>query len=261
MKTIKEFYAENLKVKIFENRAQMGENAASDIADCIKTLLKNREEINIIFAAAPSQNDTIAALIKTEGIEWNRINAFHMDEYIGLSRTAPQRFGNFLNACLFSKVPFKSVNYIYDEDQNYNNTCSRYANLLKTHPIDIVCLGIGENGHIAFNDPWVADFEDKEIIKRVPLDEICRKQQVNDGCFKKLEDVPKYALTLTVPALFKADYLFCTVPAKTKREAVYNTVNAKISEDVPATIMRKHKCAVMYCDKQSGEKLLNSKEF
>ncbi|MBR2500769.1 MAG: hypothetical protein IKB60_06830, partial [Clostridia bacterium] len=117
-------------------------------------------------------------------------------------------------------------------------------------------MGIGENGHIAFNDPWVADFNDKEIIKKVELDEMCRNQQVNDGCFAKLDDVPKFAVTLTVPTLFNADYLFCTVPAKTKAEAVYNTVNAEINEDVPATIMRNHKSAVMYCDKDSAAKLL-----
>lgn len=256
MALLKEINAENLKVRIFETRNEMGAAAAKDIADYIIKLQAEQDEINIIFAAAPSQNETLASLIATPGIEWNKINAFHMDEYIGLAADAPQGFGNFLNNCLFSKVPFKSVNYIYDSNADFNETCRRYTTLLEKHPIDLVCLGIGENGHIAFNDPWVADFEDSEVIKRVALDEICRNQQVNDGCFKTIDEVPTHALTLTVPTLFAANALFCTVPAKTKAQAVYNTVNGEISEDVPATIMKKHNFAVMYCDKDSGTKIL-----
>lgn len=256
MALLKETKADNLKVKVFETRAEMGADAAKDIAECIKNLQNSKEEINIIFAAAPSQNETIEALINTDGIMWNKINAFHMDEYVGLSKDAPQGFGNFLKACLFDKVDFKSVNYIYSENETADETCKRYSELIKNNPIDIVCLGIGENAHIAFNDPWVADFNDKEIIKRVKLDETCRNQQVNDGCFKKLDDVPTEALTLTIPVLYNADYLFCSVPAPTKANAVYNTVNCEMTEEVPATIMKKHKNAVMYCDKDSAAKIL-----
>lgn len=255
MGLLKELCAEQLKVKVFETRVEMGNCAANEIAACIKKLQAEKEEINMIFAAAPSQNETIAALIATDGIEWNKINAFHMDEYIGLSEDAPQAFGNFLKACLFDKVNFKSVNYINEAGKTYEEICQRYGALLEAYPVDIVCLGIGENGHIAFNDPWVADFSDSHFIKKVELDEVCRQQQVNDGCFEKLSDVPKFAVTLTVPALVRADYMFCTVPAATKAEAVYNTVHHEINEDVPATIMRKHKSAVMYCDKASAAKL------
>jgi len=247
---------DNLKVMIFDTREEMGNKAGSDVAECIRKLLSEKKEVNMIFAAAPSQNETLAALIKAEEIDWKRVNAFHMDEYIGLAPDAPQGFGNFLKNAIFSKLPFKSVNYIYAEGESAEETCARYTKLIKENPIDIVCLGIGENGHIAFNDPWVADFNDKEVIKRVELDEVCRQQQVNDGCFEKLEDVPKYALTLTVPTLFNADYLFCTVPAPTKADAVYKTVNNDINEDLPATIMRKHDNAIMYFDKDSGAKLL-----
>ena len=253
---LKELKAGNLKVQVFENRAAMGEAVGKDVTDCIKKLLTEKEEINMIFAAAPSQDETLAAIVATPGINWGRVNAFHMDEYIGLSADAPQAFGNFLKDRLFSKLPFKTVNYIYAENESYEETCERYTKLLKEHPIDIVCLGIGENAHIAFNDPWVADFNDKEAIKRVELDNVCRNQQVNDGCFAKIDDVPTHALTLTVPTLFNADYLFCTVPAPTKAQAVYNTVNAEISEEVPATIMRTHKNAIMYCDPDSGAKIL-----
>ena len=253
---LKELQAGNLKVQVFETRAEMGEAAGKDVVACIKKLLSEKEEINMIFAAAPSQDETLAEIVATPGINWGRVNAFHMDEYIGLPADAPQAFGNFLRDRIFSKLPFKTVNYIGADGETYEETCARYTKLLAEHPIDIVCLGIGENAHIAFNDPWVADFNDKEAIKRVELDNVCRNQQVNDGCFAKIDDVPTHALTLTVPTLFNADYLFCTVPASTKAQAVYNTVNAEISEDVPATIMRTHKNAIMYCDKDSGAKIL-----
>ena len=253
---LSEFKKDKLKVMIFDTRAEMGKKAGSDVAQCIKKLLSVKEEVNMIFAAAPSQNETLSALIEAEGIQWNRVNAFHMDEYIGLLPDAPQGFGNFLKDRIFSKLPFKSVNYIYAEGESAEETCVRYTKLIKENPIDIVCLGIGENGHIAFNDPWVADFNDSAVIKKVELDEVCRQQQVNDGCFASLDDVPKYALTLTVPTLFNASYLFCTVPAPTKADAVYKTVNNDINEQLPATIMRKHDNAIMYCDKDSAAKLL-----
>lgn len=253
---LKELKAGNLTVQVYENRAAMGMAAGKGVTDCIKKLLREKEEINMIFAAAPSQDETLAEIVATPGINWGRVNAFHMDEYIGLSADAPQAFGNFLKDRLFSKLPFKTVNYIYAEGESFEETCKRYTKLLEEHPIDIVCLGIGENAHIAFNDPWVADFNDKEAIKRVELDNVCRNQQVNDGCFACIDDVPTHALTLTVPTLVNADYMFCTVPAPTKAQAVYNTVNAEISEEVPAAIMRTHKNAIMYCDPDSGAKIL-----
>jgi len=245
-----------LKYYVFDNRENAGVFAAEDIAEAIKDCLKEKDEINMIFAAAPSQNDTLGALLKRTDIPWNRINAFHMDEYIGLPDGAPQSFGVFLKNAIFGKVPFKSVNYINGNATDIAEECARYTKLLNDYPTDIVCLGIGENGHIAFNDPGVADFQDKVLIKTADLDEICRQQQVNDGCFAKLEDVPKQALTLTIPALTKAAHLFCTVPAATKRWAVNRTINGSIDEECPATIMRKHSHAVLYCDSLSGADLL-----
>ena len=251
-----EFKKDKLTIKIYETRDEMGYDAGSEAAAKIRELLSEKDEVNMIFAAAPSQNETLRTLINAEGIDWSRVNAFHMDEYIGLSPDAPQGFGNFLKERIFDKLPFKSVHYIYNENETAEETVKRYAGLIQENPIDVVCLGIGENGHIAFNDPWVADFNDKEVIKKVKLDEVCRQQQVNDGCFEKLSDVPEYALTLTIPTLFNADYLFCTVPAKTKADAVYKTVNNEINEQLPATIMRRHKNAVMYCDKDSASKVM-----
>ena len=241
---------------VFDTRENAGQKAGNDIADAIVSMLEEKEELNMIFAAAPSQNETLSALLERKEISWERINAFHMDEYIGLSKDAPQRFGNFLKAAIFGKVNFKSVNYIDGGAEDIEAECARYTKLLKEHPVDIVCLGIGENGHIAFNDPCVADFQDQALIKVACLDEVCRNQQVNDGCFATLADVPTHALTLTIPALVSAKKMFCTVPAATKRWAVKETIQGQISEDCPATIMRKHGSAILYCDSLSGADLL-----
>lgn len=243
-----------LEVKIIETRDEMGKVAAADISAAIKKLLCEKEEINIIFAAAPSQNDMLYHLCKEEGIEWERINAFHMDEYIGLPKTAPQCFSNFLKKYIFDLKPFKSVNLI-DSSSSIEEECKRYGDLLEKYPVDIVLMGIGENGHIAFNDPHVADFNDDKIIKAVELDEVCRMQQVNDGCFEKLSDVPTHALTLTVPTLMAAEYNFCVVPAPTKAWAVKRTIEGEINEECPATILRKKDNAIMYCDKDSSKDL------
>ena len=249
MKTMKK---DLLQVNIYETRKAMGDAAAADIKACMLDLLAKKETINMIFAAAPSQNEVLAALANDKEIPWNRVNAFHMDEYIGLPAGAPQRFGNFLNDHIFGLAPFKSVNYIDASAQDAAAECARYAKLLQENPTDIVVMGIGENGHIAFNDPPVADFNDSQVIKPVELDEICRNQQVNDGCFAKLDDVPKTALTLTVPTLFAGKYLFCIVPAKTKAEAVKNTINGPVGEVCPATVLRRHENAILYLDADSS---------
>ena len=177
-----------------------------------------------------------------------------MDEYVGLPADAPQGFGNFLRRAIFDKVPFGSVDYIGSEG-DADARIARYDAILAAHHVDVVFMGIGENGHIAFNDPHVADFKDPAPVKKVDLDLKCRTQQVHDGCFAKLEDVPEYALTLTVPTLFAADRLFCIVPAPTKADAVKATVEGPVGEACPATVMRLHKAATMYLDPDSAGKL------
>lgn len=250
MKT-NEFKKDKLCVKIFDTREEMGKTAAMEIATCLKKLLCEKDEVNMIFAAAPSQNEVLYHLCQAEGIDWTRVNAFHMDEYIGLAQDAPQGFGNFLKEKIFKKLPFKSVNTI-DSENEAEAECIRYGRLLEEYPTDIVCMGIGENGHIAFNDPWVADFNDEKLIKVVKLDEMCRGQQVHDGCFASLSEVPEYALTLTIPSLVCAPFLFCVVPASTKAEAVKNTVKGDISEECPASILRLQEHAVLYLDQDSS---------
>lgn len=252
---MKTFKIDNLRVEIYENRTLMGEAAARDIKAKIAELLTVKAEINMIFAAAPSQNDVLKALVEDQEIEWHRINAYHMDEYIGLDKDAPQGFGNFLREHIFGLVPFKSVHYIDITTANPETEAERYGKLLQENPTDIVIMGIGENGHIAFNDPPVADFKDKKWVKPVKLDELCRQQQVNDGCFASLDKVPTHAMTLTVPTLVKAPYLFCIVPAPTKAKAVYETLNGSIDEHCPASILRTHDNAILYLDNESSKLL------
>jgi len=255
----KEFKAGLLTVKVMETRAQAGKTAGEEAAGKIRELLASKDAgdaVNIIFAAAPSQNEMLATLIAAEGIDWSRVNAFHMDEYAGLAVPEPQSFGIFLKEKLFDVLKFRSVSYINGKAADLDDECERYGALLAEHPADIVCMGIGENGHIAFNDPPVADFNDAKAVKMVELDAICRQQQVNDGCFPTLADVPTHALTLTVPALMRGKYIFCTVPAATKAEAVKRTLNDEIGVACPATILRTHENATMYCDADSGRYIL-----
>jgi glucosamine-6-phosphate deaminase len=213
--------------------------------------MEKNEEVNVIFAAAPSQQEVLEDL-RSKNLEWNRINAFHMDEYVGLDEKAPQRFGNFLKAALFDHVPFKSVHYIDGNAEDVDAECKRYAELLERYPAHVVILGIGENGHIAFNDPPVADFHDPLLVKKVELDQVCRQQQVNDECFSRLEDVPTHAITLTIPALMRGKSLHCVVPGETKIDAVDNTIHREIREQYPSTILKTHDHAVLYVDNISS---------
>lgn len=257
--SVSTFTKEMLAVKVFPDREEMGKEAARDISRTIQELLGKKEEINMIFAAAPSQSDFMKELINDKSIEWRRINAFHMDEYIGLEKEAFQGFGNFLKRHLFDQVPFKSVNLINGQAEDPEAECKRYSGLLSKYPVDIVCLGIGENGHIAFNDPPVADFNDPKQVKVVELEVACRQQQVNEKLFVSLSFVPTHAITITIPALMKANHMFCMVPAKNKAEAVYRTLNEEISEECPATILRTKQGAVIYLDEDSAS-LLNGNE-
>ena len=249
--------AGNLKVEIYESRKAMGDAAAKDAVEALKEVIAEKGSVNVIFAAAPSQNEFLAALAKSD-VDWTKVHGYHMDEYIGLDAAAPQGFGNFLRRGIFDLVPFASVDYLNGGAEDIEAERLRYSKILADNPVDIVFMGIGENGHIAFNDPAVAHFDDQNLVNIVALDERCRNQQVHDGCFEKIEQVPTHALTLTVPALFRAKKLFCMVPAATKAEAVGKTVLGEVREMVPATIMRMHKNATLYVDPDSGKELLDA---
>ena len=248
---MKEFIKDKLTVKVFDNRNLMGAAVATAVAERINILLNTQPFVNIIFGAAPSHNEFFEELLKKE-IDWSRLNAFHMDEYVNLASDAPQGFGNFIKARLFDLAPFHSVNYINGNEADYEAECLRYTALLNDFETDIVCLGIGENTHLAFNDPHVAAINDPYLVKRVDLDQQCRNQQVNDGCFNTINEVPTHALTLTLPALLKAPYAFCTVPSEKKAQAVYHTLNEEISDKFPSTHLRNHQNAVLFLDDQSS---------
>jgi glucosamine-6-phosphate deaminase len=251
---IREITKDNLKVRIFRNRSDLGIAAADNMVEKIQEILGSREYVNIIFASAPSQNEFLAELVR-KPVEWSRVNAFHMDEYVGIGLNAPQGFGNFLKERLFDKVSCHEVHYLNGIASDLNEECKRYAALLEKNATDIVCLGIGENTHLAFNDPHVADFNDPEIVKIVDLDQDCRLQQVNDGCFSHINEVPTHALTITMPALFKATNAFAVVPGELKANAIYHTLNSEISERYPSTILRKHPNAILFIDENSASKL------
>jgi glucosamine-6-phosphate deaminase len=244
----------NIRLRIFDNRDALGQAAANAVAESIERLLATQPTLNIVFAAAPSQNEFLGALVK-QPLDWRRINAFHMDEYLGLGANDPQSFANYLNTHLFAHVPFKKIHLMNGLAPDPQVELERYAALLKENPTDILCLGIGENNHLAFNDPPVADFKDAATVKIVTLDAACRQQQVNDGCFPTLAAVPAQALTITIPALMAARYCFAIVPGERKAIAVANTIDSPLSERYPSTILRQHPAVQLFLDRDSSKLL------
>ena len=226
----------------------MGRAAASEVARRINLLASEKNEIRVIFAAAPSQNEFLDALVAAPEVPWDRIVAFHLDEYLGLPADSDQLFSKFLKDRLFDRVPFKAVHYLDPAAPDVQAECDRYANLLGAAPLDVACLGIGENGHLAFNDPPVADFDDPEIVKVVALDEICRAQQVHDGSFAALVDVPTHAFTVTIPVLMGAGHCSVVVPGSSKAAAVDSMLNGPVDVSCPASILRHHQDATLYMD-------------
>ena len=244
---IYETTVDKLTVTVYGDRNAMGASAANHTTEFIKNLLQKKDQVRMIFAAAPSQNEFLAQLTQKSEIDWSRVTAFHMDEYVGLPPHHPARFVNYLDEHIFNVVGLGEVHRINPLDTP-EKECSRYGRLVTAESIDIVCLGIGENGHIAFNDPGVADFQDREVVKIVKLDEMCRMQQVHDGCFANLENVPLHAVTLTIPTLLSAKHMVCVVPGPSKREAVSRTLTGPITEDCPASILRTHSDCAMFVD-------------
>ncbi len=250
------FEIENLKVSVYANRMEMGHAAATEAADRINELLAAKDGIiSIVFAAAPSQNEFLQHLSRNTSINWGRIIAFHMDEYVGIDTQAPQSFSSFLRKSIFEKVPLHAVHYINGSAADVEAECGRYTQLLKQYPPDIVCMGIGENTHIAFNDPYIADFNDPQLVKTVTLDLASREQQVHDGCFPELSAVPVKAITLTVPALMQGTTLFCMVPGRNKAKPIYQTLYDEVSNATPSTALRTHADARLYIDVDSASQL------
>lgn len=254
---LKNVKVDQLDVFVHDTRESMGKQVARDFGAYLRDLQGKKEEVNIVFAAAPSQSDFLRSLLEETGIDWSRVNVFHMDEYTGIGIEQAQSFAGFVKKYVADALPVGNFYPINGKAADMEEECLRYTGLLREKKIDIVCLGIGENGHIAFNDPGEADFWDEKDVKLVKLDEVCRNQQVNDKCFETLNDVPRYALTLTVPALMRADAMFCTVPCQTKAAAVEKTLKEGINDLCPASALRLHKNAKFYCDRDSGKSLLD----
>lgn len=241
-------------IRVFPDRQSLGLAAAADVAAEIRDRLAVQQSLRIIFAAAPSQQEMLAALVAEAGIDWSRVTAFQMDDYLGLPDDAPQRFSRWLGSAIFDRLPFKTV-HLMRTHEDPEQRAADYAALLADGPIDVCCLGIGVNGHLAFNDPPVADFDDPRSVKVVELDQMCRQQQVDDGCFASIDDVPRRALTLTVPRLLAAEQLFCVVPGPAKAAAVRRALRDDISEACPATALRTHPRCTLYLDQESSREL------
>jgi len=239
-----------MKICLTPSRAELGRKAARDISEAIRRGLRQKAQLRIIFAAAPSQGEMHAALRNEPNIDWQRIHAFHMDEYIGLEAGVSQRFGNWLSRAFFDHVRLGSVHLI-EPGSDPDSECIRYATVLAEAPIDLVLLGIGANGHLAFNDP-PADLNDPVAVKVVELDEMCRRQQVQDGCFGSLDEVPRKAITVTVPALLSGHELFCCVPGRLKAPSVQAALESPISGLCPATALRTHPRCTIYLDPESS---------
>jgi glucosamine-6-phosphate deaminase len=243
---------DQLKVRIFSDRRAMGTAAAEHAAQVLRAMIQKQGQARIIVASAPSQNELIAGLAAAPGIDWGQVTVFHMDEYVGLAASHPASFRHYQQQHLLARVRPAAFHGIRGEAADPAAECARYAALLKESPIDLVCMGIGENGHIAFNDPPVADFNDAHAVKVVELDDACRRQQVNDGCFPSFEAVPQLAITLTCPTLMSGRTLVCVVPGPRKASAVAATLRGTVNTDCPATILRTHPNATLYLDAESA---------
>ena len=248
----KSFSVDRLQVKVFPDRASMGVAAAAEAAKTLQAAIQKQGSARIIVASAPSQNELIAGLAAAPEIDWQRVTIFHMDEYVGLPATHPASFRNYQQQHLLSRVTPAIFHGIRGETADPEVECARYSALLAEAPIDLVCMGIGENGHIAFNDPPVANFADPLKVKIVKLDEICRQQQVNDGCFPNLAAVPQHAITLTCPTLMSGRTVVCVVPGTRKAAAIATTLRGNISTDCPASILRTHPAATLFIDEAAA---------
>ncbi len=243
---------DNLDVFCYTTREEMGKAAAKVAAEDIRNVYNARGEANLVFASSPSQMDLLNAL-RREEVDWTKVNAFHMDEYIGLSIEHCASFANYLRENFFKYLPLRNIFYLNGLAEDIPAECDRYSRLLLEHPTDITFAGIGENGHMAFNDPYLADFFEPRLVKTNPcLDDECRAQQVHDKWFEKLADVPESALTLTFPALLRAPRLIVTVPGKTKAEIVHKVLDLPVSLDVPGSCARLHRNAVMFIDNDAA---------
>jgi glucosamine-6-phosphate deaminase len=235
------------------NKKELGLKAAKEGSDFIREAISKRGAANIIVATGASQFEMLSALVK-EKIDWTKVTAFHLDEYIGLSESHPASFRKYLRERFASLVPVRMFNYINGELDPVNE-CRRLGNLIREHTIDVAFVGIGENGHLAFNDP-PADFETEEPYLVVNLDEDCRRQQLGEGWFASLGDVPQQAISMSIRQIMKSKAIICSVPDLRKAEAVRRTLKEPVSPEIPASVLRTHPEAWLYMDRDSSSLVL-----
>ncbi len=239
---------------IHQNEAALGLAAAKCVAQKIQSLLKEKQALRLILATGTSQFSFLEALQK-QAIDWSRITVFHLDEYVGLSDDHPASFRHYLHERILKHVNPHTVFYLNADAPDLDAVCAAYTQALKRAPIDIACIGIGENGHLAFNDPPVAQFDDPHWVKRVTLDAHCRQQQLDEGWFPSLDNVPKEALTLTLPAIMASEYISCVVPEKRKAKAVYEALHGPLATNCPASLLRTHQQVDLHLDLESASLL------
>ena len=249
------FRVENLSIEVHPNRESLGAAAALAAAEAMKQLGASLESFGVIFATGVSQLDTLEALTRIEGIPWDRVQGFHMDEYVGLPIEHAASFRRYLREKLTQKVDMMAFNEVDGTAADLDQFCRLYAEKLAAASPKLCLLGIGENGHLAFMDPAVADFKDPRDVKVVRLDAACRAQQVAEGWFNNLEEVPECAISITIPALLRVPKLIVSVPGSRKAAIMRRTLEETISTKCPASILRTHPDVTVYLDQESASEL------
>ena len=243
-----------MKIHVDSTAEQMGNRAAQETARRIRAAVQANGVCRILLSTGASQFEMLDALTKMEDIPWNQVVMFHLDEYVGMPMTHPASFRKYLKERFIDKVHPGAYFFVNGEGDIQKNIETLTQEIRKA-PIDVALVGIGENGHIAFNDPAEADFNDPRWVKPVHLDEKCRQQQVNDGCFATIDDVPKTAMTVTIPGLLRAKAMFCVVPTRRKAEAVRRMLTEPVSEKCPASILRTKNAVKFYTDSDAASLL------
>ena len=245
---------QHLEIAIYLHPKEMAQAAADFVEHKLNEAILNKGSAHLILATGASQFSFLEAL-KSRPINWQKVVVFHLDEYKGLSHRHPASFRRYLKERILDEVRPKTVFFMEGDAADIEAEMNRYASALERHPIDIACIGIGENGHIAFNDPPAADFDDPNLVKVVALDERCRQQQIGEGWFPRLEDVPREAVTLTIPAIMASQSISCVVPHTRKAEAVYHTLFGDIATSCPASILRMHGDARLFLDEKAAARI------
>jgi glucosamine-6-phosphate deaminase len=254
-KPIQQFKAEKLPVRIYSNGADLASDAAAEVDDYLQKIIQEQSAAAVILATGNSQIEFLRKLIALDGVDWSKVILFHMDEYLGISADHPASFRRYMREKVEALVKPRAFHYLEGDALLPMDECDRYARLLRAQSIDLCCLGVGENGHLAFNDPPVADFADPRDVKIVQLDLACRRQQSNEGHFPSLEAVPQYALTLTIPMLCAARKMLCIAPEKRKARAIQAALRKPISTDCPASFLRQQPHATLLLDTDSASLL------